>query len=177
MEKKYLDNNGLLYFWQKIKNAFVAKDGNKVLSDENYTSAEKTKLSGIATGAQVNTIESISVNGTTQTITNKNVDLTISSTAGAYIAKGAVAFENLPALDASREGFVYNITNNFTTTSDFVEGAGINYPAGTNVVIINTTGSTYKYDCLSGIVDLSAYQLSADLVAITNSEIDTIVAS
>lgn len=177
MAKKYLDDNGLLYFWGKIKAAFIAKDGSKQLSDENYTTAEKTKLSGVATGAQVNTIESISVNGTPQTITNKNVDLSISSTAGAYIAKGAVAFENLPTLDASREGFVYNITNAFTTTSDFVEGAGASYPAGTNVVIINTTGNTYKYDCLSGIVDLSAYQLSADLIAITNSEIDTIVAS
>ena len=43
------------------------------------------------------------------------------------------------------------------------------------VVIINTTGSTYKYDVLSGFVDLSAYELSANLVAITNGEIDTIV--
>lgn len=177
MAKKYLDDNGLLYFWGKIKAAFVEKNGSKQLSDENYTTAEKTKLSGIATGAQVNTIESISVNGTPQPITSKNVDLSISSSGGAYIPKGAVTFENLPALDASREGFVYNITNAFTTTSDFVEGAGASYPAGTNVVIINTTGNTYKYDCLSGIVDLSAYQLSADLIAITNSEIDTIVAS
>lgn len=177
MAKKYLDDNGLLYFWGKIKAAFVAKDGSKVLSDENYTSAEKTKLSGIAANADVNVIESISVNGTPQTITNKNVDLSISGGASAYTPKGSVAFANLPALDASREGFVYNITDAFTTTSDFVEGAGASYPAGTNVVIINTTGSTYKYDCLSGIVDLSAYQLSADLIAITNSEIDTIVAS
>ena len=177
MAKKYLDDNGLLYFWGKIKAAFIAKNGSKQLSDENYTSAEKTKLASVATNAKDNVIESISVNGTPQTVTNKNVDLSISSSTGAYIAKGAVAFEDLPALDASREGFVYNITNAFTTTSDFVEGAGTEYPAGTNVVIINTTGNTYKYDCLSGIVDLSAYQLSADLIAITNSEIDTIVAS
>jgi hypothetical protein len=177
MAKKYLDDNGLLYFWGKIKAAFITKDGSKQLSDENYTSAEKTKLASVAKNAKDNVIESISVNGTPQTVTNKNVDLSISSSTGAYTAKGAVAFEDLPALDASREGFVYNITNAFTTTSDFVEGAGSSYPAGTNVVIINTTGNTYKYDCLSGIVDLSAYQLSADLIAITNSEIDTIVAS
>ena len=53
-------------------------------------------------------------------------------------------------------------------------GAGKNYPAGTNVVIVNTSGSTYKYDVLSGFVDLSAYQLSADLVAITNAEINAL---
>lgn len=182
MAKKYLDDNGLLYFWGKIKNAFVAKDGSKVLSDENYTSAEKTKLSGIETGAEVNVIESISVNGTPQTITNKNVDLSISGGASAYIPKGSIAFANLPALDASRVGFVYNITDAFTTTSDFVEGSGKSYPAGTNVAIVDVStnpslGPTYKYDCLSGFVDLSAYQLAADLVAITNAEIDTIVAS
>ena len=45
--KKFLDNNGLLYFWQKIVNAFVKKDGNKVLSDNNYTTAEKEKLAGL----------------------------------------------------------------------------------------------------------------------------------
>lgn len=248
MAKKYLDDNGLLYFWQKIKNAFVAKDGNKVLSDENYSSAEKTKLAGIETGAEVNDIDTIKVNGTTQTITNKAVDITVPTkvsdlnndsgflttetdpvftasaaygisstditnwnakaevsdiptnnnqlTNGAgyqtasdvssaidakisttYKAKGSVAFANLPALDATREGFVYNITDSFTTTSDFVEGAGNTYPAGTNVVIVNTTGSTYKYDVLAGFVDLSPYQLSADLIAITNAEIDTIVSS
>ena len=46
-QKKYLDNNGLLYFWQKIVNAFVKKDGNKVLTDNNYTTEEKNKLAGL----------------------------------------------------------------------------------------------------------------------------------
>ena len=42
--KNFLDKNGLLYFWEKILNAFVKKDGNKVLSDNNYTTEEKNKL-------------------------------------------------------------------------------------------------------------------------------------
>ena len=248
MTKKYLDNNGLLYVWQKIKGGFVAKDGSKVLSDNNYTTEEKNKLSGIESGAEVNEIDVIKVNGTAQTISSKEVDITvptkvsdltndsgflssetdpvftasaaygISSTditnwnakaeisdiptnnnqltngagyqtasdvetaidtkiSSAYKIKGSVAFASLPALSSNKEGFVYNITDSFTTTSDFVEGAGNTYPAGTNVVIVNTTGSTYKYDVLAGFVDLSGYVLSSDLVAITNAEIDTIVAS
>ena len=64
MANKYLDENGLLYFWSKIKAAFVQKDGDKVLSTNDYTTAEKNKLAGIAAGAQVNVIESVSVNGT-----------------------------------------------------------------------------------------------------------------
>lgn len=49
-----LDNAGLETLWGLIKSSFVAKDGNKVLSDENYTTDEKTKLAGIAAGAEVN---------------------------------------------------------------------------------------------------------------------------
>lgn len=46
-EKNYLDDNGLLYLWTKLKSFFVAKDGSKVLSDNNYTTAEKEKLAGL----------------------------------------------------------------------------------------------------------------------------------
>lgn len=48
---KYLDENGLLYLWGKIKALFVAKEDGKGLSTNDYTSAEKEKLAGIATGA------------------------------------------------------------------------------------------------------------------------------
>ena len=92
------------------------------------------------------------------TYTKTEVDAKISST---YKAGGSVAFANLPANDASHEGFVYDVTDSFTTTSDFVEGAGIVYPANTNVAIVDvgTSGSpSYKYDALAGFVDLSGYQ-------------------
>lgn len=44
---KFLDDNGLLYFWQKIKAAFVAKETGKGLSENSYTTAEKDKLAGL----------------------------------------------------------------------------------------------------------------------------------
>lgn len=87
------------------------------------------------------------------------VDSKLSST---YKAKGSVAFASLPALIAANAGNVYNVTDAFITTNDFVEGSGKSYPAGTNVVIVNTTGTTYKYDVLSGFVDLSGYLTSSD---------------
>ena len=56
----------------------VAKVDGKGLSTEDYTSAEKSKLAGVAANAQVNTIESISVNGDAVTPdANKNVALTV----------------------------------------------------------------------------------------------------
>lgn len=87
------------------------------------------------------------------------VDNTIASqVSSVYKAKGSIAtISDLPAASKDTEGFVYNIESEFTTTADFVEGEGKTYPAGTNVVIVNTTGTEYKYDVLSGMVDLSGY--------------------
>ena len=70
-----------------------------------------------------------------------------------YKAQGSVLFANLPTLDANHEGYVYNISDDFTTTSDFVEGAGKNYTAGTNVVCINYNG-TYMWDIIGGMIDI-----------------------
>lgn len=53
---KYLDDNGLLYLWSKIKDAFVKKETGKVLSTNDYTTAEKEKLAGIEAGANKTTI-------------------------------------------------------------------------------------------------------------------------
>lgn len=83
---KYLDNDGLLYLWQKIKNKFatitdlngkVDKVDGKGLSTNDYTTAEKNKLSGVASGAQVNVIETVKVNGAALTPTSKAVNITV----------------------------------------------------------------------------------------------------
>ena len=58
----------------------VDKVTGKVLSDNNYTTAEKDKLAGIDQGAEVNDISTISVNGVNVPAdANKNVNLQISS--------------------------------------------------------------------------------------------------
>lgn len=48
-------------------------------TDNNYTNAEKNKLSGIATGAEVNVIESVKVNGSALSVVNKAVDVPVPS--------------------------------------------------------------------------------------------------
>ena len=54
MANKFLDSNGLTTLWSLIKSGFVAKVTGKDLSTNDYTTDEKTKLSGIAAGAEVN---------------------------------------------------------------------------------------------------------------------------
>lgn len=48
----------------------VDKVEGKQLSTEDYTNAEKTKLSGIENGAQVNIVKSVSISGSGNIITN-----------------------------------------------------------------------------------------------------------
>ena len=53
MADKYIKLAQLSHFLNKSKELFVQKDGNKVLSDNNYTTAEKIKLAGITAGANL----------------------------------------------------------------------------------------------------------------------------
>ena len=79
---------------------------------------------------------------------------------GALKPSGSIAFASLPALTAANLNKMYNITDDFTTTADFVEGAGKDYTAGTNVAIINTgtdAAPVYKYDAMPGVIDMSDY--------------------
>lgn len=194
--KKFLDNNGLLYFWQKIVNAFVKKDGSKVLSDNNYSTEEKNKLAGlenytlpkattttlggIKAGAGVEVTEDGTLNATGggtadsvdwSNVQNKPTKLSEfqndsgfqtasdvqsainSAVSSAYKYKGSVA--NQEALPQSPEiGDVYNLED-----------------TGANVAWDGT-----KWDNLGMTIDLTGYVQESDLVAITNGEIDNIVA-
>ena len=88
----------------------------------------------------------------TQTITAADLGL-----ADVYKPQGSIAFASLPATpNESNYGYVWNITNDFTTDSRFIEGAGKKYSAGTNVGVINQDGQ-YYYDILGNFVDLSNY--------------------
>ena len=65
-----------------------------------------------------------------------------------YKAKGSKTFTELTTANPSllakaNEGNVYNISDAFTTTSDFIEGAGKKHTAGSNVVIVEATAAVY----------------------------------
>lgn len=59
---------------------------------------------------------------------------------------GTVAFADLPALSDVNSGWMYNISDEFTTTDEFKEGAGNVIPAGANVY----KTSDDKWDVLAG---------------------------
>lgn len=100
MAYNYLDKTGLALLWEKIKNQLsgkVDKETGKGLSSNDYTSEEKTKLSGVATGAQVNVLEGIQKNGTTVTITNKIANITVpTKTSDITNDSGFITIDDVP---------------------------------------------------------------------------------
>lgn len=237
-EKNYLDNNGLLYLWTKFKSLFVQKDGNKVLSDNNYTTAEKEKLAGlnnytlpkattttlggIKAGAGVEVTEDGTLNatggGTADSVDWSNVQNKPNTVAGYGIT------------DAKIENKTVTIGSNSvavpTNNNELTNGAGYQNASQVQSAITNATqdlaskdyvdsktttvlrykgtvanrealpsnaeiGDTYnlqdtggnvawdgtKWDDLGETIDLSGYVQESELVAISNGEIDDILAS
>ena len=184
-EIKYLSYAGLTTLWGKIKN--LVTTGDTAVKTEVMKEVEKkvdkvegksliddtliTKLEGIEEGGQVNKIEVVKLDGVALNINadDKSVDVAIAGTyakkadfdtlkgsiSSAYVFKGSKKTKTEldgVATEGLRVGDVYN-----------VEADGMNYA---------WTGTTW--DALGGITDLSEYMKKADLVAITEDEINTI---
>lgn len=129
-------------------------------------------------GVSAETLESyLAVNGKllpTIDYTNDHYALK-SDITGVYKAKGNLVSANLNAslLTANSLGWVYNITDEFTINENFLEYDASNpktYSAGTNVVIVQATPSTYKFDVLSGFIDTSTFASNTDVVHIAGNE-------
>lgn len=87
----------------------------------------------------------------------------------AIIPKGTRTFSQLaPSTDlvAGSLGFMWNISDAFTTTSDFAEGSGKPVAAGSNIYVANVGTAaepSYKYDIFAGPIDLSGYALKSEM--------------
>lgn len=103
--------------------------------------------------------------GSTESATDKAVtphavrEAINAAVSSAYHAAGTKTVAQLTSslLVAENEGCVYNVTDSGTTTSDFVDGAGHPINAGDNVGVCDVGGGVYKFDLLSGFVDLTNY--------------------
>ena len=163
----------LTYFWGKLKLYFVKQETGKKLTTNDYTTAEKNKLAGIASSAQVNVLESVKVNSTALTVTSKAVNIDLSN----YVQKGDVAtvmryrgsvktYSALPT-SGNEIGDAYNVE-----AADAAHGVN----PGDNVVWNGTT-----WDVLSGTIDLSGYvtkdELESQLEMATETDIDNMMNS
>ena len=110
-------------------------------------------VKGLGSAAYKDVTSTYSDTGTdpvTGTAVKSAIDAAISSV---YKPAGSVAFASLPTPAKAVEGNVYNVTDAFTTDSRFIEGAGKEYPAGTNIVIINTDGTITTPKIVTSVCD------------------------
>lgn len=94
---------------------------------------------------------------------------------GAFHYEGTKAFADLPALSGVKVGEMYNVSDDFTTTADFVEGAGKKYAAGTNVAGVNTgtdDAPVMRWDVLGSTLDLTTLWAKTELTAIPTADVE-----
>lgn len=170
----FLDENGLLYLWQKLKTLFATQSDVDTL--------ESTVSSLVAAGGQPNVIETIQVNGSAQAVSNKTVNITV-PTNNNQLTNGAgyqTAAQVTNAIDEAIAGvsqFDFEVVQTLPTTGEkgtiyLVPIAGRTNAYDEYIYVNNTWEQIGTTD-----IDLSGYVQTSDLVAITNAEIDTIIAS
>lgn len=190
----YIGSTDTLYILTKLKAAldagWVAKDGSKQLSDENFTSALKTKLDGIAASATATSatqvlssgtkIGTITVNGTdvdfyapaagtpdsamsdssTNAVQNKVIKSYVDAAVGSVVG---VEFRKVNSLPASGEnGVIYLLPKSGTQPTGNIYEEWIWISSDSAYEKIGETS-----------IDLSGYVQSSDLVEISTNDIDT----
>ena len=183
----------------KIKTALNGKVdvvSGKGLSTNDYTSAEKQKLSGIASGAQVNVIESVKVNGTKLTPSSKAVDVTVptktsqltndsgyqsaTSVESIITAKGYQTQSQVQSLINSAVGNITSIRYEKVTSLPATGSNGVIYLVahshGTQDIYDEYIwlSETKTYEKIGNTdIDLSAYVKNSELTAITTNDLNT----
>ena len=143
-------------------------DGKSLVVNGHKWAMKKDAVDDAMSSTSTNPVQNKIVKGYVDTKvsglqTADQVQAAISSAiTGVYTPKGSIAFASLPTAAAGNKGWVYNVTDAFTTTAAFVEGAGHSYGAGTNVVCVDAGSGSYKWDVLAGMIDLT--ELTADEV-------------
>lgn len=199
MAIEYLDKSGLTLLISKIKSALSGKVdvvSGKGLSTNDYTSAEKQKLSGIANGAQVNVIESVKVNGTKLTPSSKAVDVTVptktsqltndsgyqsaTSVESIITAKGYQTQSQVQSLINSAVGNITSIRYEKVTSLPATGSNGVIYLVahshGTQDIYDEYIwlSETKTYEKIGNTdIDLSAYVKKSELTAITTNDLNT----
>lgn len=121
----------------------AAISANNAANSANLASTNATEASNSANTARIKATEASNsaISAQEYAIGNTNsskyyyeqVKNISESITGALRPMGTVTFANLPALSIAVVGDMYNISDEFITTSDFNEGTGNIIPAGANI--------------------------------------------
>ncbi len=184
MATEYLDKAGATLLVQKTKAELAKKVdaiSGKSLSTNDYTTTEKTKLSGIATGAQVNVLNSVKVNGTALTIdSTKAVNVTVPTKVSALTNDSG--YQTATQVNSAISTAIGNVTQISYSKVSSLPSTGAN---GVIYLVSHSHGTSDSYDEYIWLsdsktfekigntdIDLSGYVKSSELTAITTTELD-----
>ena len=171
LKVKDVDTTGVLSLTEGVVGIdlsnYVTKDGNKVLSTNDFTNELKAKLDGVAAGAQVNVIETVKVNGSALVVEDKavNIDL-VNHLAGKVSINGQVLAET------EDNGVLAAVVD----ASDIHLGAAIGDHAAESTTVQSMLGTVYDIaNSKIGSIHLAAGNTSNVLaLSKTNIANDTI---
>lgn len=184
MATEYLDKAGATLLVQKTKAELAKKVdavSGKVLSTNDYTTAEKNKLAGIASGAQVNTITTVKVNGTALTPdASKAVDVTTpTKTSQLTNDSGYQTASQVSSAISTAVGKITQISYSKVSSLPSTGATGVIY------LVAHKHGTQDIYDEYIWMadsktfekigntdIDLSGYVKTTDLTAITTDELN-----
>lgn len=203
MANKFLDQNGLLYFWQKIVNKFVTKETGKGLSTNDFTNELKEKLESVENlgyGDMMKTRYDTNDNGQADKAddadklggqlpsyyaTSESLNSKVNTSALGQ-ANGVATLDNSGLIPSSQlPSYVDDVVEGYAKTTTSSEGVvtveGFYKEDEFTTAMVGETGKIYV-DLATNISyrygGTTFVQItSSDMTVITNAEIDTIVAS
>lgn len=169
MANKYLNDTGLTYFYNKLKTIFQLQESGKGLSTNDYTTAEKTKLSGIAEGAEVNqnAFSNVKVGTTTVAADGKTDTLELAAGTNITVTPDATndkitiatsAEVNQNAFTKVKVGSTTVEADSKTDTIELVAGSNVTLTpdAANDKVTIAATNTTYDAATANPVMDGTA---------------------
>lgn len=138
--------------------------------EANFTAEDKEKLNGIAAGAQVNVIESVTIDGVAQTITGKAVALDLSKylkaeTFDAYKTEMTTALAGkVDKVDGM------GLSSNDYTSAEKTKLGGIEAGAQANIItgVATSNADAVNVSGKVATIDMSAYALKSDISSAVN---------
>ena len=206
-EDKYMNPDGVVWLWNKINKLFVHKDGNKVLTDNNFTDADKAKLDSIEAnanhyelpiasadnlgGIRIGKGLDIDERGVVTTVVNPDITMRwnqITNTPSTLAGYGITDAATKEELQEVREevSHIYNFKRTLETYAELLE---IQNPEEGDVYNVRETEHNYRWtakndgtgeffwDDLGGFMDMSGYWSKEELVSLTEEEIDVLTGS
>ena len=167
MSLKYLDENGLLYFWQKIKNKFVAQESGKGLSTNDFTTALKNKLDGVSTGAEVNqnAFSNVAVGSSTIQADSKTDTLTLTAGNNVTLTPNTTSDTITIAATDTTYSDATTSTHGLMSTADKSKLDGIE--AGANAITVDSALSSTSTNPLQNKAINTALSNKANLASPT----------